>query len=111
MEETHKTIAGFKKDCNETFIRLGLHLIGCEFYTGNWEVDGWVVSIYSVCNPVSIRGNKGYSRPLHEISLYLDNGAPVSYGLYMQIYYPEYYHVWKYHLPKEERSKYIGEQA
>lgn len=101
-----KTLVDYKQFCEETRIRLGMHLIGCEFYTGNKEVDGWVVSTSAVTRPVSIIGTKGYSRALADISLYIDDEKLVPYGDYMEVHYPEYYHVWKRQINKEARIKY-----
>jgi hypothetical protein len=104
MNASRYTILDFKNHCTEAFIRKGLHLIGCEFYTGNREVDGWVTSTDTLTNPVYIRGNKGYARSLEEILLYIgdENETPVSYGAYMQHYYPEYYQTWKWQVPKDK---------
>lgn len=101
-----KTLADYKQFCEENRIRLGMHLIGCEFYTGNNEVDGWVVSAYTATRPVSIIGTKGYSRALADISLYIDGEQLVPYGDYMEVHYPEYYHIWKFQINKEDRIKY-----
>ena len=102
----YSKFADFKQFCEETRIRLGMHLIGCEFYTGNKEVDGWVVSTDTTGRPISIRGNRGYSRALKDIWLYLEDGLEVPYGDYMEKFYPEYWHVWKYQINREDRIKY-----
>ena len=106
MQNTYNTLAGFHQWCEDARIRHGLHLIGCEFYTGNKEVDGWVISTDSTTSPTYIRGNKGYCHRLGEIYLYKDDSTLVPYGDYMECHYPDFYHVWKWQIYKEDRIKY-----
>lgn len=71
------------------WVLSGNHLIGCEFTTGNWEVDGFIKSVdIPFKNVMSVRGDKGYSRDINNIQFLSECGDTLGYFEYMKVYYP-----------------------
>lgn len=76
------------------------HLLGCEFYSGNTSVDGFVKNTRRMClDSFSVIGDQGYSRNPNDVDWYLEEGRDtlVSYHTYMSTFYPEYKIVWELH--------------
>ena len=101
FERNNQTWKMHQYDVMRSKILLGLHLIGCEFYSSNICVDGYVKATRrdnSDC--FSIVGNHGYSRNPNDVQWFLDNRTKGTYEQYMQKFYPEFKFVWKRQIKK-----------
>lgn len=82
----------------EKYISEYKHLIGCEFVGscgGNFIHGIDFQSLFGEPFKMIVVCDHGYGAYLKDIMLYSEEGGLVTYEEYMELYYPEYRHVWE----------------